>query len=84
MYYKSLPYQRGFGLLSIKLTYNPRMTKKIRKAIVFSLVYEIGAYIIALENSYGPDDFIIMMILFSIPVFSYWAWFFIKSGDSPE
>ena len=60
------------------------MTKKIRKAIVFSLVYEIVAYIIALENSYDSDDFIIMMILLSIPVFAYWAWFFIKSGDSPE
>ena len=66
------------------MTYNPRMTKKIRKAIVFSLVYEIVAYIIALENSYDSDDFIITMILLSIPVFAYWAWFFIKSGDSPE
>jgi len=80
----SLLHKRGFGFLSIKLTYNPSMTKKIRKAIVFSLVYEIALYLIVLENTYYYGEFIIMLIIFSIPVFAYWSWVFIKSGDSPD
>ena len=60
------------------------MNKKTRIAIVISLAYEIVAYIIALDVTYGWDDFTVSMILFSIPTLAYWAWVFIKSGDSPE
>ena len=60
------------------------MNKKTRIAIVISLAYEIVAYIIALDTSYGWDDFTVSMILFSSPTLAYWAWVFIKSGDSPE
>ena len=54
------------------------MTKKIRKAIVFSLVYEIVAFPIAAET-FG-SDFFIGMIFLSSPVIYYWARLFIKSG----
>ena len=62
------------------------MTKKIRKAIVISLVYEIALFVFVLENvgTYYYDRFIITLIMYSIPVFAYWAWVFIKSGDSSE
>ncbi|MDA8755517.1 hypothetical protein N9M98_01915 [Candidatus Pseudothioglobus singularis] len=56
------------------------MTKKTRKGIVFSLVYEIVAYILVSAN-FWDDDFIIAMILVSSPVFIYWARVFIKAGD---
>ena len=57
-----------------------KMTKKTRKGIVFSLVYEIVAYILVSAN-FWDDDFIIAMILVSSPVFIYWARVFIKAGD---
>ena len=55
------------------------MTKKIRKAIVFSLVYEIVAFMIASET-FNSNDFFIGMIFLSSPVIYYWARLFIKSG----
>tara|TARA_B100000795_G_C22619981_1_gene368480 strand:- start:57 stop:254 length:198 start_codon:yes stop_codon:yes gene_type:complete len=61
-----------------------KMTKKIRKAIVFSLFYEIAGYLIVAENVWSADDRIVGMALISIPVFAYWARVFIRAGDSPK
>jgi len=74
----SLLHQTEFGLERVKLTYNPKMTKKIRKAIVFSIVYELVAFPIAAETFHS--DFFIGMIFLSSPVIYYWARLFIKSG----
>jgi uncharacterized membrane protein len=57
-----------------------KMTKKIRKAIVFSLFYELIAFLLVFL-SFWDDDFIVAMILVSVPVLIYWARVFIKAGD---
>ena len=59
------------------------MTKKIRKAIVFSLVYELVVFILVLGNSNqagGSGDLFLALLVLSIPVIYYWARMFIKSG----
>ena len=55
------------------------MTKKIRKAIVFSIVYELVAFPIA-AATFNSNEFFIGMMLLSSPVIYYWARMFIKSG----
>jgi len=57
-----------------------KMTKKIRKGIVFSLFYELIAFLLVFL-SFWDDDFIVTMILVSLPVLIYWARVFIKAGD---
>ena len=60
------------------------MTKKIRKAIVISSVYELIVFTLVIGNTYYFDDSLAAMVLWSIPTIAYWAWVFIRAGDSPE
>ena len=60
------------------------MTKKIRKAIVISSVYELIVFILVIEDTYYFSDFLVGMVLWSIPTIAYWAWIFIRAGDSPK
>ena len=55
------------------------MKKKTRKAIVFSVIYELALFI--LLDMYGSIDEPVVWIIYSIPVIAYWLYKFIKSGE---
>ena len=64
------------------MTYNPSMKKKTRKAIVYSAVYILIAWIpasLVAEFTNSPEP-TVPWIIFSIPVVIYWVRKFIDAG----
>ena len=67
------------------MTYNSRMKKKTRKAIVLSIVYLIITWIISsiISNTvfgFFSEDWLALWLISFIPVAIYWAKKFIDAG----